>query len=200
MQTSTVDLVAAPSVGIPTLKQNGHTTLDVNLNSTASPANPIVSYAWDFDGSGTDALTCYSHAGVSASYEQVGLYLSKITVRDTEDNAYSDIAIVNVINPVQFDSLFKQIWNGMKTALGNADIPTALGYFAESSKESFQQQFAALATVLPQYAASLGNINLVSITTNFAEYDFRTVYNNKIYSFQLLFVKDVDGSWKIRSF
>jgi hypothetical protein len=105
-----------------------------------------------------------------------------------------------VLDREKTDNAFKAIWNGMKTALSNSDITTSLSYFADNSKESFQQQFTELSQVLPQFAATLGDINLVNISTNFAEYEFRTVHNGVTYSFPLMFVRDADGSWKIRSY
>jgi hypothetical protein len=200
IQSSAVDLTASPNVGIPTLKQNGLTTLDVSLMSTATTTNSVANYAWDFSGSGSNDVTCYSHSSIKASYQQAGLYLAQVAVTDTAGNSYSDIAIVNVLDREKTDNAFKAIWNGMKTALSNSDITTSLSYFADNSKESFQQQFTELSQVLPQFAATLGDINLVNISTNFAEYEFRTVHNGVTYSFPLMFVRDADGSWKIRSY
>jgi hypothetical protein len=135
-----------------------------------------------------------------ASYEQVGLYLTKVTVTDTAGNNYKDTAIVNVVDVTQMDNIFKPIWNGMKAALNNNDITAAMNYFTTDSKQSYQQQFTALSPSVPQIAASMGDINAVRSSTNYTEYEFRVTQNGVIYSFQLLFGRDTDGTWKIMSY
>ena len=195
--TATVDLLASPSVGIPKLKQSGPATLDSILSSSASIANQVASYTWDFAGTGSTDLICISHATVTASYERTGIYLTAVTVTDTAGNTYKDTAIVNVLDLASTNAFFSQKWNGMKTALSSGDIATALNYFAEDSKESFQQQFTALSQLLPQFSAGLSDVNFVNMTTNFAEFEFRMVQSGTTYSFQLLFVRDINGLWKI---
>jgi hypothetical protein len=67
-------------------------------------------------------------------------------------------------------------------------------------KEIYQLQFTDLSVSLPQIAAGLSNINLVKVEDNIAEYDMRDVIDGVEYSFYLLFVKGLDGVWKIRNF
>ena len=200
-QPDTITLLALPNTGIPTPKPNGQAKLDVAIAATVASQNPVLSYAWDFDGSGANQLTCYSHSNVTVGYQQQGLYLSQVIVTDIVGNTFPpETVIVNVLDKNTADAGFKQIWNGMKTALSSGNISSALVYFVEGSKESYLQQFTALSQVLPQFAASLGDINLINISSNFAEYEFRTMQNGDMYSFQLLFAREADGSWKIRSF
>jgi hypothetical protein len=97
-QPDNVNLLASPNVGIPTLKENGQTLLDVSLMSTTTITIPVRSYAWDFNGSDAIALTCYSHSNVTASYQQTGLYLTTVTVADAAGNHFTDTTIVNVVD------------------------------------------------------------------------------------------------------
>ena len=49
-------------------------------------------------------------------------------------------------------------------------------------------------------AADMGQLRLVRVREWLAEYDLRTVRSGVEYSFQVLFMKDTDGLWRIRSF
>lgn len=98
------------------------------------------------------------------------------------------------------DALLKGKWEGMKTKLIAGDVKGAVGYFADKSKDSFRQQFTILSSILSQIVSEMGEISLIKVKDNYAEYDLRTVRDNTTYSFQLLFVRDTDGIWRIRSF
>jgi hypothetical protein len=88
----------------------------------------------------------------------------------------------------------------MKISLSGGNIEGAVSYFSEESRASFRQQFTALSQVLPQVVADMGTFSLVNSNDNVTEYDLRTVRNGVIYSFQVKFVRDADGIWRIRSF
>lgn len=113
---------------------------------------------------------------------------------------YQDTVAIVVQNRTQLDNLLKNKWEEMKAALMRGDVEGAVGYFAEGSKNNLRQQFTALSSILPQIASEMGAITLVNVKGNTAEYDLRVVRNGITYSFQLIFVCDKDGIWRIRSF
>jgi hypothetical protein len=113
---------------------------------------------------------------------------------------YSDSLTITAISRSQLDSLLKAKWENMRTALAAGDVANAVANFSEFSKEIYQLQFTDLSASLPQIAAGLSNINLVKVEDNIAEYDMRDVIDGVEYSFYLLFVKGLDGVWKIRNF
>jgi len=195
-----VTLQASPNAGIPTLKASGQTLLDVALFTTTAISNPVKSYAWDFNGSGANQLTCYSHANVTASYEQVGLYLTKVAVTDTVGNVYADTVIVNVVDRTEMNNLFTQKWNSMKSSLAAGNISDAISNFTDVSKDSFNQRFTGISSSLPLLVGNMGSFNLVKMTDNIAECDLRYVKNGVEYSFQVLFIRDEKGNWGILSF
>ena len=160
IQSGTVDLSAAPTAGIMTLKQNGQTTLDVGLMTQASTMNPITSYKWDFDGSGTDDLTCYSHSNVNVSYEHVGLYLSQVTVTDTAGNHYKDTVIVNVVDKNEMDNIFKQIWNGMKNKAWKSRYCRFRGVFRREFKRRLSTTFHKAVAISSPNGQRHGRVSL----------------------------------------
>jgi len=202
IQSTTVDILASPSVGIPTLKQSGKTTLDVSLMSTPSITSPIASYSWDFDGSGSDDLTCYSHSGVEASYEQTGLFLTKVAVTDAQGNTYTDTAIVNVMDSGDVEGKFRAIWNRVKTALENKDISGAIADIAEHTRSGYQYTFEQYIDWLPAISQSMNvnNINVVGYNENIAEFELLKIKNGVELSQYIEFVRDPDGVWRLSFF
>jgi len=197
-----VKLTASPNVGIPTLKLNGLTTLDVGFAAVSLLTNPVASYAWDFNGDGTVDLTCGSLSVVTASFQQPGLYLPTVTVTDTAGNTYTATVIVNVLDKVQMGDFFTQKWNDMKDALSKGEISRALGHYAGGAKEVFSQRFSEpdLASALSQIVTTMGLFRFVNITENMAECELRIVKDGETYSFQVLFIRDPDGNWGILSY
>jgi len=197
-----VKLAASPNVGTPTLKQSGLTTLDVAFLATAwQLQNPVVSYAWDFNGDGTIDLTCSSLSSVRASFTQPGLYLPTVTITDSQGNAYTATVIVNVLDKVQMGDLFTAKWNAMKNALAAGDIAGAVSHYAETSKDVFSEQFTALSPYLSQIAADMGSFSYVRmIDNNTAECELLAVKDGVTYSFQVLYVRDNNGNWGLYSY
>jgi hypothetical protein len=201
IQPQKIQLSATPTAGTMTVKPNGQTTLDVTFRVTTTLAYPVASYTWDFNGDGSVDLTCNSLSSVTASYQQIGLYLATVTVTDTQGNRYTDTVIVNVMDAVAMGDFFTGKWNDMKNALYSGDISRALSHYAEESKDAYNQQFTALSPYLQQIVTDMGSFHLVRVIDgNAAECELRSVKNGITYSFQVLYVRDDNGNWGIHSF
>jgi PKD repeat protein len=173
----------------------------VTFRVTTTLAYPVASYTWDFNGDGSVDLTCNSLSSVTASYQQIGLYLATVTVTDTQGNRYTDTVIVNVMDAVAMGDFFTGKWNDMKNALYSGDISRALSHYAEESKDAYNQQFTALSPYLQQIVTDMGSFHLVRVIDgNAAECELRSVKNGITYSFQVLYVRDDNGNWGIHSF
>jgi len=200
-QQAMVKLTASPNVGIPTLKLNSLTTLDVGFAAVSLLTNPVASYAWDFNGDGTVDLTCGSLSVVTASFQQPGLYLPTVTVTDTAGNTYTATVIVNVLDKVQMGDFFTQKWNAMMSAFAAGDISGAISYYAGESKIIFTDQLTALLPYRTQVKADVVSFSLVKmIAADVAECELRSVKDGITYSFQVLYVRDDNGNWGIHSY
>jgi hypothetical protein len=123
-----------------------------------------------------------------------------VTVTDSQGNIYSETTLVNVLSREEIDALLRAKWEGMKGALSQANIEGAISYFDDFSKAGYKEHFTVLSPILSQIVQELNDIQLIGMMKNAIEYDIRTIRNGKEYSFYLLFVRDNDGLWKIRSF
>lgn len=129
-----------------------------------------------------------------------GSYTFTAMAANSEGTTYQDTVTITVINREQVDRLLKAKWEGMKTAFGSRDIEGSAAYFAEGARDACRQHFTRLSQYLPQMAADMGEVRLIKISEWLAEYDLRTIRNGATYSFQVLFMKDRDGIWRLRSF
>jgi len=203
-QQEMVKLTASPNVGVPTLKQSGLTTLDVHLVTTSTITVPISKYDWDFDGDGTVDLTCGSLADVTASFQQPGLYIPTVTVTDNVGNTYTATAVVNVLDTVQANDLFKGIWNGMKNSLIAGNTSKALNYLVPSVQLKFSTTFDTLKNTISQIANEMQDIEPMYVGDTVTKYRIRRDQmidgQSKIITYYIYFNKDQDGQWKLDDF
>jgi PKD repeat protein len=194
-QEEFVRLTATPTTGV--LDQTG--ILNITFEAEAYLVNPVSSYSWDFNGDGTPEITG-AEATVIAQYQFPGLYFPRVTVTDNQGNIYTETTLVNVLSREEMDAFLRSKWEGMKGALSQGDIEGAISYFDDSTKSGYKEHFTVLSPMLPQIVQVLNDIQFIGMMKNAIEYDIRTTRDGIQYSFYLLFIRDKDGLWKIRSF
>ena len=128
-----------------------------------------------------------------------GIYY--FTVRANSSGAlYEDTIGVAVLAREQFDNLLRSKWEGMKAKLASQDIAGSLAFFSERRRDAFGKIFTAVAPKLPVILQEMGDIQLIEVYRDAAIYDLRTVRRGVEYSFQLMFLRDEGGIWRIDSF
>ncbi|MEK6777694.1 MAG: PKD domain-containing protein [bacterium] len=129
-----------------------------------------------------------------------GIYFITASTTGPDNNIYQDTIAVMIFNKTQLDELLKMRWESMRGQLSSQDVDGAVGYFETNSHEVYRNQFTELSSILPIIGNDMGQIQLLTIKDNRAEYEIIVTRNSVTYSFNLLFVKDVNGFWKIRKF
>jgi hypothetical protein len=129
-----------------------------------------------------------------------GTYTCTLHVIDDQGAAYEDSVEIRAFSKPEMDNHLFGKWDGMREALISGHIEGTVEHFAISSRDVFRNQFTALASVLPQIGLELQDIRLVEMTEKGAIYDLRRDIDGKEYSFQVEFVKDQDGIWRLRTF
>ena len=131
-----------------------------------------------------------------------GIYHFTAQVTGPDGNIYQDTKAVTVLSLAQVDALLRAKWAAFKTALNNQDINSAVLNFASGSQDTYRSLYADLKPLLQNICAELNttHINYISAKNNKAIYEIIVSRNNVTYSFQLEFVKDTDGIWKIFKF
>jgi hypothetical protein len=99
------------------------------------------------------------------------------------------------------DTQLRMMWSDLHNALANKDIEKALTYFSILSREQYEGFFKELGDHLPEIAQEMQDIETVYIERHSAKYFNR---RNELYggmkvdiTFEVYFVVDPDGSWKI---
>ena len=127
-----------------------------------------------------------------------GMYYFTANATGPDGNPYQDTIGINAMALTAMDNLLKGKWDGMKTGLSQGNVGKAVGYIASGSKNMYQYNFQLMSSLLPTIIQDMGNITLVKITDNMAEYEMTATQDGQTLSFYVEFVKDTDGIWRIR--
>jgi len=119
---------------------------------------------------------------------------------DNSGNTYKDTIAIVVVDQSELDSLLSGKWNGMKASLQQGDIEGALEYFPDAYKNDFREAFTQIKDKLPTVLSAPEELRFVALSDNLAKYENIVTEDNGVYSYPVLFVKDKNGIWKLRSF
>jgi hypothetical protein len=85
--------------------------------------------------------------------------------------------------------------------LGNQNVNTALNYFAEDTKQHYNELFTALQPYLPQIVQEMQAIELIRLKGNSAKYRIRRddLYGGQTetFTYYIYFIVDDNGIWRI---
>ena len=197
VQQEIIRLTAIPTSGILRPPTN---TLEITFEAEAYLPNPVSSYSWDFNGDGVAEVTGPNPTAI-AQYQYPGIYFPRVTVTDDQGNVYTETAVVNIFSFEEMDVLLRAKWEGMKAKLFHKDIPSALDYFIDFSKEVYQQAFGVIMDELPQIVTDMGEIEPILIRNNMAKYRINRLHwidgVSQTITYYIYFVKDIDGLWRI---
>ena len=169
----------------------------LTLNGTFHIKDPSLTYT----GPGQAEITEEPDREYKVRITAEGIYHFTAQVKDTEDRIYTDTIVTEVLNKIGTDALLIAKWHSMREALMQNDMDKAVSYFANSVRDAVREVFVALSEEMRhQMAQDMADIQFIEMTGNSAEYDLRKVMDGRTYSYYLLFIKDTDGLWKIRSF
>lgn len=169
------------------LRIDGTFSVDTSSISVTGPAQP------EFLESITDEYRVRMTAE--------GIYYFTANVTGADGIVYQDTIGIVAMNRTELDSLLKAKWEGMRTALANQDITTALNYYTEETRQLHSDIYTALHDYLPQLAQEMQEIQFIYAQNNTAQYRMRQseLYGGQIVSmtYYIYFAIDTDGRWKI---
>ena len=121
--------------------------------------------------------------------------------------------MIEILDKDELDISLKDRWGGMKTALLEQQVSTAVSYFMEETKGLYDDMYTTLFDSLPQIAAEIqqqeidmgGSIQMVYATGSKAKY---RIIRNEVHAGQpdpitypityyIYFGVDQNGLWKI---
>jgi PKD repeat protein len=133
-----------------------------------------------------------------------GTYYFTANVTGPDGSTYQDTIAITVMNKEQLDRLLKAKWEGMKGRLMTQDTEGGLGYFLESSRDSYRQAFNVILDELPQIIAEMQDIEMIYLIGDVAKYRIKRVHSIngtlQILTYYVYFVKDSTSTWRISKF
>jgi len=75
-----------------------------------------------------------------------------------------------------------------------------LDYFIKGSRQEYSEVFAILATRLPSLVTEMGEIRMIEVVEDVAEYYITRPQRGTDISYFIYFTKDANGIWKIDRF
>ncbi len=176
----------------------GEAPLDVTFSLRLDTPALIRTFEMDFEGDGIVDRTFANQfpPALPFTYAREGTFHPTVTMTDVSGRRFTASAVVGVFS---LASLVQQ-WNDMKAALKRGDIPGALGFIASQSRARYRQVFQVLAADLPNVENILTDIRPMEARPNEVIFEMVRVDGGVEKSFDIRFVRDDDGAWRLRSF
>lgn len=197
----------APAIVLDAVVGSGIAPLTVVIRVENHTQKPLVNFKVDYEDDGRADLELPSLESFEHEYPQDGLFTASVMARDEQGVEYTGSFAVNV-HPMP---PLKSKWEKMKAALAARDIEGAVKYFEdhEKQREMFtfidqQSQNHPERPSLPQIAAEMQTIELISLRGGTAEYRIRR--DEPVdgvptpISYHLYFSKGMNGLWNLKRF
>jgi len=191
-QDAYLDMTAGLEASLTTM------TTDVMLESFFS--SPVTETVVDITGPGPSYTTIPGlPSGVRVSLYSPGMYLVTVTAR-TAAGPYANRLAFRALDPTATETLLRQKWDAMWSALLAGNVDGALTYFATRSHERYRSIFTELQPSLPQLYGGIESFHLLSVTNDEAEAEAVRTEEGIPYSYPINYYWGEDGIWKLRQF
>jgi len=198
--TVTVPSGAVPRMVLSALPAGGMAPLTVAFSALDLLSVQTAQVELDADGDGAIDFTGSNLGGQVFTYSKPGLYLPTATITDAQGNRFTCSTIVQVYDLNQINALLQGKWMALKESLGRGDINQALESIVIAEREGYARLLSALGSQLSNIDTILTDISFVSLDGDRAEYQMIRIDNGVRISHFVLFVKDLDGIWRLRFF
>jgi hypothetical protein len=129
-----------------------------------------------------------------------GIYYFTANVTGPDGLAYEDTIAINVIDQPEIDTLLQNKWTSLTNNLRDSKIQHALLWITSESQKVYEEIFNALIDQLPFIMSTEIEFNLISIHNGIATYDLVTKEDGRNLSYEVIFITDSNGIWKIHEF
>ncbi len=176
-------------------------TAPLTVSFTLTSLEPIVQVDLDLEGNGAVDFQETTLEGQTFTYNSPGLFFPTATATDNVGGTDTATALVQVLDIDDLNVLLQSKWTSITDSLRQGNIDHALANIAEESRERYDGIFTTLSSELSQIDSILTDIQLVAVRGNEAEYTMLRIGTGGVErSFYILFVRDNDGIWRLRSF
>jgi hypothetical protein len=178
--------------------RTGTAPLTVTLRAAAQGA--VADYQWDADGDGVVDRSGAALNQVDLQYLTPGLYVPKVSVRDTQGTVISEEIPILVVEHTAMVTLLEAKWRELKDALRGSNVAGALQLVAESRRDRYREIFQNLTVPPSQIDLVLTDLRFVQFRDNTVELEMLRTDERGPLSYLVRFVVDVDGIWRLKDF
>lgn len=129
-----------------------------------------------------------------------GAYTLKVQSIGPDLLTYEDLVIITVFSKNKLDNLLRNKWLTVNTHLSNGNTASALTHFISIMRPKYQAVFDEVVPLLPTILATYQELAGVSMDSEITKYELTTLEDGSLHAFDIVFVKDDDGIWRIRSY
>jgi hypothetical protein len=187
--TAPVKLTASPA--------QGFAPLNVRFAVQDMRNREVVKLEVDTDANGENDIYAVWTAEVTHTFAHPGV--QRVIVRATFDDGESLewYKWIGVADRETTDVALKHTWSAFVQALTENDKSVALQQLTERAKAKYEPVLQALMVHLPEFAASLSAIQLVSLESGIAEYLVSRNLGGTPRWFFVHFLQEPDGTWRL---
>jgi hypothetical protein len=175
----------------------GFAPLNVRFAIRDGRGRDVVKLEVDTDANGTDDIYATWTTEVTHTFPLPGVL--PVTVRATFDDgeSYQWRKWIAVADRETTDVTLKSTWAAFVQALTESDKSLALQQLTERAKAKYEPVLQALMVHLPEFAASLSAIQMVSLESGIAEYLVSRNLGGTPRWFFVHFLQEADGTWRL---
>ena len=130
--------------------------------------------------------------------------LIKIGLTQNAQNQDRDLPDYNVYSRDEIDSLLRNKWESMTSALRDGNLEEAIQYFVSKKRTAYKEIFGTSSGKVKCIIKTTNNMEIVDFNFSEVKYvaDFETVADGvkRTISSYIIFERDEDGLWKISFF
>jgi hypothetical protein len=130
----------------------------------------------------------------------LGMYYFRFEARDADLNLYSDTVAVAIQSKPAIDNLLQNRWSSLMDHLTIGDKAKAVLLMHSKSRQAYDQVFEQIVPKMTVISSTITGITLLDVNGNEAKYKVSTLQNGIRYKYNLYFVKDTNGLWKLQNF
>lgn len=153
----------------------------------------------DLDGNGTIEFSGQSLEGRAFTYSQPGIYLSKVTITDSQGTRLSASTVIHVMDANTLEAVLEAKWAAMKDAFRRGDIDGALQTVAVGVRSRYRPALEAIGGDLPAFALTVSDLQIISLRDGLAEAVTVRLENGQRDVHFIYFTPDEDSIWRIVS-
>ena len=197
--THAIAVSVAPATAFPVALNASPSSGEVPLTVLFSLVGASLPMQVSLDADG-DGLTDFSGARLEQqpfTFTQPGVYVSAATMTDAQGTRQTARTVIQVLDRKLLDGLLQAKWSSLKDSLRRGDIPQALEQIAARARRRYGEIFTALAQDLQGVDQILTDLFLSEIRGHEAIYEMVRTDDGIIRSFEIRFLQDDDGIWRL---